>query len=74
MTDVKHVMFVAGVGLELHGPTVERMKENYSKRGVELNDARLRMAKLPQTAQVPPARRSSVPEPLLKTIYSITLK
>lgn len=42
----------SGVGLELHQPTVERMKENYSKRGVELNDARLRMAMLPQTSQV----------------------
>lgn len=42
----------SGVGLELHQPTVERMKENYSKRGVELNEARLRMAKLPQTAEV----------------------
>ncbi|CAL8465971.1 g5507 [Coccomyxa elongata] len=41
-----------GVALELHQPTVERMKENYSKRGVELNDARLRMAMLPQTSQV----------------------
>lgn len=43
---------LSGVGLELHQPTVERMRENYSKRGVELNEARLRMAKLPQTSQV----------------------
>ena len=35
-----------------HGPTVERMQEHYDKRGVELNDARLRMAALPSPAEV----------------------
>ncbi|EFN54168.1 hypothetical protein CHLNCDRAFT_135592 [Chlorella variabilis] len=36
-----------GAELELHQPTVERMEEHYRQRGVELNEARLRMAKLP---------------------------
>ena len=31
---------------------MERMREHYGKRGVELNQARLRMATLPATAQV----------------------
>ncbi|GAX76273.1 hypothetical protein CEUSTIGMA_g3717.t1 [Chlamydomonas eustigma] len=36
-----------GVDLQLHEPTVKRMKEVYEKRGLELNQARLRMATLP---------------------------
>ena len=36
----------AGTELQLHEPTVQRMQEHYSKRGVELNEARLRMATL----------------------------
>ena len=43
---------IAGTELQLHEPTVERMRENYSKRGVELNEARLRMATLPAAAKV----------------------
>ena len=46
---------IAGTELQLHEPTVERMRENYSKRGVELNEARLRMATLPAAAEVMPA-------------------
>ena len=42
----------AGVPLEVHAPTVARMREHYGKRGVELNDARLRMATLPASAEV----------------------
>ena len=42
----------AGVPLELHQPTVERMRAHYDKRGMELNAARLRMATLPSTAEV----------------------
>lgn len=42
------------MGLELHQPTVERMRENYSKRGIELNEARLRMATLPKESEVCP--------------------
>eukprot|EP00983_Pelagomonas_calceolata_P105220 1159109-Pelagomonas_calceolata.AAC.9 len=38
--------------LELHGPTVERMRESYAKRGMELNEARLRMATLPAPSEV----------------------
>lgn len=37
-----------GAHLELHQPTVERMQEHYDRRGVELNQARLRMAMLPK--------------------------
>jgi molybdenum cofactor synthesis domain-containing protein len=33
--------------LALHEPTVARMRPHYASRGVELNDARLRMATLP---------------------------
>lgn len=36
-----------GLSLELHQPTVERMKAHYEQRGLELNEARLRMAQLP---------------------------
>lgn len=42
----------AGVPLELHEPTAARMREHYGARGVELNQARLRMATLPATAEV----------------------
>lgn len=44
----------AGTELQLHEPTVQRMREHYSKRGVELNEARLRMATLPAGAEVAP--------------------
>ncbi len=41
-----------GVELRLHAPTVELMREHYSQRGLELNEARLRMATLPHPAEV----------------------
>ncbi|KAG2487547.1 hypothetical protein HYH03_013826 [Edaphochlamys debaryana] len=41
-----------GVKLELHAPTVERMRVSYSARGMELNEARLRMATLPTPSEV----------------------
>eukprot|EP01026_Neomeris_dumetosa_P014994 TRINITY_DN15602_c0_g1_i3.p2 TRINITY_DN15602_c0_g1~~TRINITY_DN15602_c0_g1_i3.p2 ORF type:complete len:290 (-),score=29.25 TRINITY_DN15602_c0_g1_i3:173-1021(-) len=41
-----------GVELQLHTPTVERMKPYYEKRDMELNEARLRMATLPKGAEV----------------------
>lgn len=44
-----------GTRLELHEPTVQRMREHYGKRGIELNEARLRMATLPAGAEVPTA-------------------
>lgn len=50
--NTSHQNLDVGVPLELHQPTVERMREHYGKRGVELNQARLRMATLPATAQV----------------------
>ena len=34
---------------------MQRMREHYGKRGVELNEARLRMATLPAGAEVPSA-------------------
>lgn len=43
---------VTGAKLQLHAPTVERMRESYSKRGMELNEARLRMATLPMPSEV----------------------
>ena len=42
----------AGVNLQRHQPTIDRMLEHYGKRGLELNEARLRMATLPHPAQV----------------------
>lgn len=39
-----------GAKLRLHEPTVARMRQSYEKRGVELNEARLRMATLPDPA------------------------
>eukprot|EP00198_Chlamydomonas_reinhardtii_P000221 XP_001689556.1 predicted protein [Chlamydomonas reinhardtii] len=41
-----------GVTLQLHEPTVARMRESYAARGMELNEARLRMATLPTPAEV----------------------
>ncbi|GLI70078.1 hypothetical protein VaNZ11_014851 [Volvox africanus] len=41
-----------GVSLQLHQPTVERMKLSYAARGMELNEARLRMATLPTPSEV----------------------
>ena len=41
----------ADVTLQRHEPTIERMKKHYSTRGLELNEARLRMATLPSPAQ-----------------------
>ena len=42
----------SGVGLELHAPTVAKMREHYEAQGKELTDARLRMATLPQGCEV----------------------
>lgn len=41
-----------GVQLKVHEPTVQLMKEHYAKSGKEVNAARLRMATLPQGAEV----------------------
>ncbi|GLC39458.1 hypothetical protein PLESTM_000899900 [Pleodorina starrii] len=41
-----------GVSLQLHEPTVERMRVSYTARGLELNEARLRMATLPTPSEV----------------------
>ena len=36
----------------VHEPTVKLMQEHYAKSGKEMNAARLRMATLPQDAEV----------------------
>ncbi|KAG1663065.1 hypothetical protein FOA52_011585 [Chlamydomonas sp. UWO 241] len=41
-----------GAPLQLHTPTVERMRVDYSRRGLELNEARLQMATLPTPSEV----------------------
>jgi molybdopterin-biosynthesis enzyme MoeA-like protein len=41
-----------GVGCSLHEPTLKRMRKHYKQRGLEVNDARKRMATLPDTATV----------------------
>lgn len=50
-----------GAHLELHQPTVERMQEHYDRRGVELNQARLRMAMLPKDGEGPRWRCAHAP-------------
>ena len=45
-------MCSAGVQLMVHEPAVELMQEHYAKSGKEVNAARLRMATLPQGAEV----------------------
>lgn len=52
--DVTYESIAAAVGakLELHEPTVARMRDSYQARGIELNEARLRMATLPSPAEV----------------------
>ncbi|KAI7841941.1 hypothetical protein COHA_004468 [Chlorella ohadii] len=52
--DITYESIAAAFGchLELHQPTVDRMQEHYDKRGVELNEARLRMARLPKDDSV----------------------
>lgn len=55
--------------LAQHEPTVQRMQENYSKRGMELNAARLRMATLPTPAEVLYTEGLWVPLVQLQGIY-----
>lgn len=52
--DVTYEALSAALGatLKLHEPTVQRMKEVYDRRGLELNAARLRMATLPDPCEV----------------------
>lgn len=49
----------AGVQLQVHKPTVKLMQEHYAKSGKEVNEARLRMATLPEGAEVSPEGRTS---------------
>ncbi len=41
-----------GVQLKVHEPTVKLMQAHYTKTGKEVNEARLRMATLPEGAEV----------------------
>jgi hypothetical protein len=59
----------AGASLEMHQPTVARMQEHYTKRGVELNSARLRMATLPAPAEVLFTEGCWVPLVNLQSVY-----
>ncbi|KAJ9524098.1 hypothetical protein QJQ45_022546 [Haematococcus lacustris] len=58
-----------GVQLALHQPTVELMKTSYAKRGMELNEARLRMATLPSPAEVLHSPGTWVPLVNLQGVY-----
>ncbi|EFJ40156.1 hypothetical protein VOLCADRAFT_120055 [Volvox carteri f. nagariensis] len=58
-----------GVSLQLHEPTVERMRVSYSARGLELNDARLRMATLPTPSEVLFTQGLWVPLVNLRGVY-----
>ncbi|KAF5832752.1 MoaB/Mog domain-containing protein [Dunaliella salina] len=58
-----------GAQLELHGPTVERMRESYARRGMELNEARLRMATLPTPSEVLFSEGTWVPLVNLNNVY-----
>lgn len=42
----------AGAQLKVHEPTVQLMQAHYAKTGKEVNEARLRMATLPEGAEV----------------------
>ena len=42
----------AGAQLKVHEPTVKLMQAHYAKTGKEVNKARLRMATLPEGAEV----------------------
>ena len=44
----------------VHEPTVKLMQEHYARSGKEVNEARLRMATLPQDAEVNEAQTSKV--------------
>ena len=52
--DITYDSIAAALGLnvELHEPTVKIMQQHYTARGVELNESRLRMAKLPTPSEV----------------------
>lgn len=41
-----------GASLEVDEGTVSLMKEDYGKRGIELNESRLKMATLPKPSEV----------------------
>lgn len=69
--DVSYQAIASALGttLELHAPTAERMREHYTARGVELNEARLRMARLPAGAEVLITPGLWVPLVALRSVY-----
>lgn len=48
----KRLVCSVGVQLKVHEPTVKLMQAHYAKTGKEVNEARLRMATLPEGAEV----------------------
>ncbi|KAL3157368.1 hypothetical protein ABBQ32_011845 [Trebouxia sp. C0010 RCD-2024] len=58
-----------GVQLKVHEPTVKLMQEHYAKSGKEVNAARLRMATLPQGAEVLVTEGLWVPLVNLQNVY-----
>ncbi|QDZ19975.1 FAD synthase [Chloropicon primus] len=58
-----------GVGLELHQPTVERMRTHYESQGKMLNEARLKMATLPEGSEVLVTDGLWVPLAVLNGVY-----
>lgn len=48
----KWLVCSAGAQLQVHEPTVKLMQAHYAKTGKEVNEARLRMATLPEGAEV----------------------
>ncbi len=58
-----------GLSLELHAPTVERMRAHYAAQGKELNSARLRMATLPAGCTVHDTTGSWVPLAQVRNVF-----
>ena len=48
----KWLVCSVGAQLKVHEPTVKLMQAHYAKTGKEVNEARLRMATLPEGAEV----------------------
>ena len=47
---------VSGAELQVHAPTRQLMQDHYGPRGLEINEARLRMATLPSPSEVSPCK------------------
>ena len=49
---INELVCSVGAQLKIHEPTVQLMQAHYAKTGKEVNEARLRMATLPEGAEV----------------------